>query len=129
MPFQDFIIAVVKALLWVGLVGFFTIVIGRALWIRWSRRWQFAIKYNIMKAKVDPVKAEWIFEALNRGINHDKMKMKLLIAGFSMPDIHEMLWLANKISNELELKGGKNGTGKQFKTIDRANENRKLPIH
>lgn len=129
MAFQDFMIAVIKAILWVGLVGFFTIVIGRALWIRWSRRWQFKIKYDLMKAKVDPIKAEWIIEALKRGMDYNKMKMKLLIAGFKDPDVYEMLWLANKISKETGLKGGQDGRERQFKRFNCKNESRKLPNH
>lgn len=129
MVFKDFILALGKALGVTLIVGGITLIIGRALWIRWSRRWQFKIKYDLMKAKVDPIKAEWIIEALKRGMDYNKMKMKLLIAGFKDPDVHEMLWLANKISKETGLKGGQDGRERQFKRVDSKNESRKLPNH
>jgi hypothetical protein len=123
MAFQDFIIALAKALGIVLIVGLLTLIIGRALWIRWSRRWQYAVKYNLLRSKVDPIKAEWCMEAVTRGLKYDKIKMMLLLRGFNDQDVHEMMFLCTQFSNQ--LKGGHNGR-EQFKRSDKKDE-RNLP--
>jgi hypothetical protein len=119
MAFQDFIIALAKALGIVLIVGLLTLIIGRALWIRWSRRWQYVIRYNLFRSKVDPIKAEWCMEAVRRGLKYDKIKMMLYLRGFKDQDVHEMMFLCTQFSNQ--LKGGKNGR-EQFKRSDKKDE-------
>jgi hypothetical protein len=119
VEFIEFMRALAKATGVVSIIGLLTIIVGRALWIRWSRRWQFAMKYNIFKSKVDPIKAEWIIEALKRGLNYNKMKMKLLLAGFKDADIYEMLWLSERFSKNIKVNNWRvkeNGTKKDLPT-------------
>lgn len=125
MTFVDnFLMPLVKAIGIVGILGFLTIVIFRAILIKWNRQWKFVVKYNLMKSKVDPVKAEWCWEALQKGISYNKIKMMLLLRGFKDEDVWDLLFLCNSLSKQ--LKGGLNN-GRQFKRSDPKVEGAKLP--
>ena len=127
MTFQtftdNFLIPLVRVMGILLVLGSLTIIIGRAIWIRWSRRWQFSIRYRIFKSKVDPVKAEWCAEAVKRELTYNQVKMKLFLAGFKDPDVYEMLYLFNQFS--ISLKGGKHG--RQFKRSNQEDERGKYP--
>lgn len=126
---ENFLIPLIEIIVIGGIIAFIVIVVFRALLIKWNRSWMFVMKYDVMKSAVDPIKSAWIFEALQNKLTYAQIHQKLLLAGFKKEDIREMLFLSNRISNELnmnELKGGQNGR-KQFKRSDRKNEGTKLP--
>lgn len=125
MAFKEFILLLAKALGITFVIGSLTIIVGRAIWIKWNKTGKFFMKYKIFRSKVDPVRAEWIIEALNKGLNADKVKIKLLLAGFKNEDVNEMIYLAK----QMQLKGGNNKDGRQFERSDSKDESRKLPNH
>lgn len=122
---ENFLIPLVKAIGIVAIVGFLTIVIFRAILIKWNRQWKFVVKYDLLKSKVDPVKAEWCWEALQKGLNYNKIKMMLLLRGFRDEDVWDLLFICDRFSKQ--LKGGLNNNGRQFKRSDPKNEGAKLP--
>jgi hypothetical protein len=125
MAFVDgFLIPLIKAIGIVGILGFLTIVIIRAILIKWNRQWKFVVKYDLLKSKVDPVKAGWCWEALQKGLSYEKIKMMLLLRGFRDEDVWDLLFLCNRFSKQ--LKGGLNN-GRQFKRSDPKVEGAELP--
>lgn len=123
MTFQDFVIALGKAFGITLIVGGIAFVLLRAFWIRWSKRWQFKIKYDVFKHPVDPVKAEWCMDAVKRDLTPEIVKMKLYLSGFKNEDVHEILYIFNKFYKS--LKGGKNG--REHKRYNQENERGKYP--
>ena len=101
---ENWLIPSVEILVIIGIIGFITIVIFRALYIKWNRIWRFKLQYGLFKGKVDPIKSEWIIEAIGKGLHRDKIRMKLLLAGFKGEDVYEMMYLYDKFYKQ--MKGG-----------------------
>lgn len=89
-------------------VGFFYILIKIFGNFFSSIKWNF--KYNIMGKDYDEETVEWCINALDNKMTKADAKRFLLMNGYPMKKVKEIMFVFNKIKKK--LKGGKKDNGK-----------------
>lgn len=114
----DFIIPVIKIVvigsIFIGVFGF----IFYTAYKFWKNFLRLFIKYDIFRNKYDPVIMEYCVKSWQDGITNLEMRKGLLLAGNTMDEMKETLYIYGKIQNQL----GKKEVKERYGSIRRVKE-------
>lgn len=107
---KGFIIPIIEVTFLIGIIGYISFIIGKALYNAWTKAGKFIWRYKFRKKPYPEKTVKWVLDCMEKGIGWYDAKKILLTKGYTNDMMYETLWIYDQIINEFNnQKGGTNG--------------------
>lgn len=107
--FTNFILPLIEITFLVAVFGTMIGWLGFRFYKAWQKHLKFFFKYSIFRRKFRDDDVNWIIEIVNQKLDYVDIKMIMLTDGQSQDRTNEMVWIYNKITNEIQKEAKKGG--------------------
>jgi len=124
---QNFLIPTIEVTFLVGIGGFVFFYVGKALHNAWSKQTKFWFKFKVQRKPYSEKYIRWVLECVDQGIGYYDAKKKMMVSSIPESQMWEILYIYDRIIDELNLKGGLDKNGRKFERCDSKTKDAELP--